>query len=121
MRYLKSIHIGIEPSDTLRLSVLWPHKVLFLVISAILKWYACSHLRVLYSCTDTKKVISARGEKGSLSGSLVHEPIFFQPCVTPLAGEIQNKDGETPLSVGVVAGNEVAVKLLLEFRATVNL
>jgi ankyrin repeat protein len=34
---------------------------------------------------------------------------------------IQNKDGETPLSVAVGAGGEVAVKLLLEFGATVNL
>ncbi|KAI1741222.1 ankyrin repeat-containing domain protein [Xylaria scruposa] len=32
----------------------------------------------------------------------------------------QNKDGETPLSVAVGAGSEVAVKLLLEFGATVN-
>ncbi|KAL4733876.1 ankyrin repeat-containing domain protein [Aspergillus similis] len=33
---------------------------------------------------------------------------------------IRNKDGETPLSVAVGAGSEVAVKLLLEFGATVN-
>ncbi|KAK8108552.1 hypothetical protein PG984_014353 [Apiospora sp. TS-2023a] len=32
----------------------------------------------------------------------------------------QNKDGETPLSVSVSAGSEVAVKLLLESGATVN-
>ncbi|KAI0860623.1 ankyrin repeat-containing domain protein, partial [Xylaria cubensis] len=32
----------------------------------------------------------------------------------------QNKDGETPLSVAVGAGSEVAVRLLLEFGATVN-
>lgn len=32
----------------------------------------------------------------------------------------QNKDGETPLSIAVGAGSEVAVKLLLEFGATVN-
>ena len=31
-----------------------------------------------------------------------------------------NKDGETPLSVAVGAGSELAVKLLLEFGATVN-
>ena len=31
-----------------------------------------------------------------------------------------NKDGETPLSVAVGAGSEVAVRLLLEFGATVN-
>jgi hypothetical protein len=90
MRYLKSVHIGIESSDTLRLSVSWLQNVLFLVISAVLKWYACSLLRLMYSCTDTKKVISARGEKGSLSGSLVHEQILFRPCVRPSAGEIQN-------------------------------
>nr|ADI24959.1 GsfG [Penicillium aethiopicum] len=34
---------------------------------------------------------------------------------------IRNKDGETPLSVAVSAGSEVAVKLLLEFGATVNI
>ncbi|OQE40019.1 hypothetical protein PENCOP_c006G01631 [Penicillium coprophilum] len=33
---------------------------------------------------------------------------------------IRNKDGQTPLSVAVGAGSEVAVKLLLEFGATVN-
>ncbi|KAJ6086420.1 ankyrin repeat-containing domain protein [Penicillium canescens] len=33
---------------------------------------------------------------------------------------IRNKDRETPLSVAVGAGSEVAVKLLLEFGATVN-
>ncbi|KAJ5871562.1 ankyrin repeat-containing domain protein [Penicillium soppii] len=33
---------------------------------------------------------------------------------------IRNKDGETPLSIAVSAGSEVAVKLLLEFGATVN-
>ncbi|KAI1811849.1 ankyrin repeat-containing domain protein [Poronia punctata] len=32
-----------------------------------------------------------------------------------------NKDGETPLSVAVGAGSEVAVKLLLEFGATINI
>ncbi|KAJ5958645.1 uncharacterized protein N7479_005795 [Penicillium vulpinum] len=33
---------------------------------------------------------------------------------------IRDKDGQTPLSVAVGAGSEVAVKLLLEFGATVN-
>lgn len=32
----------------------------------------------------------------------------------------RNKDGETPLSIAVSAGNEVAVKLLLDSGATVN-
>lgn len=42
-------------------------------------------------------------------------------CADSSLLNIRNKDGETPLSVAVGAGSEVAVKLLLEFGATVNL